>query len=344
MPKSSNKGIIEPLPVPISCSSSASSLNQQHYQIYQQLPAFPHSFPPGVDLNERYMYIEIKDEDLKAPPAAILKLTAPSPKGSSSSSFFRRCNIRQASVAIGFALFFIWVVGYIVNENIYTFFELDYFVARPGNHFSSMATKITLSGDSLINKPFESFDLSGLIQLQLPQHPLMIYNEGSNGNTIAAIRQRLDSILSHESKMMIMFWDTDCSDTNEKTMSEGEVLILRQKYEENLRFVISTSLSSGIEKLAVAGPGLLGEGSVLLSPRFEGKGDMLDAYVEINRRVSIDMGVEFIDVRKVLLENIPVYWVFNRWYLTLDGEHLNRRGTKIVASLFADTISRWLET
>ena len=44
-----------------------------------------------------------------------------------------------------------------------------------------------------------------------------------------------------------------------------------------------------------------------------------------------------------LKSQIPLFWLFYKWYLTDDGEHVNFKGTAIVADKLAEAVGEWLK-
>jgi hypothetical protein len=93
--------------------------------------------------------------------------------------------------------------------------------------------------------------------------------------------------------------------------------------------------------------GILGEGMKVFAPhseRFIKKEGPLKIYNKMNENVAADLGIPFIDVRKVFLKKIPFYQLCYKHCVTYDGEHENDRGTIILAKMFSDVVSAWLTT
>lgn len=120
--------------------------------------------------------------------------------------------------------------------------------------------QVTLFGDSLIDRPFLNLDLDGKIKSYLPQFTLEISNVASSGVKISDMRNRLDEVLDPEVKpdAIILYWDSDVSDVDESKMTSDEVDELRDKYKEDLSYLLS-QLVPNITFVAVAGPGILGD-------------------------------------------------------------------------------------
>jgi len=205
---------------------------------------------------------------------------------------------------------------------------------------------ITLFGDSLINLPSSNFNLLELIQTQLVFGQATVYNSGINGNRIANMLARVDDMLTSTSpSAVILFWDSDCSDVDESTMSSEQVAELRANYTQNLIATCERIFAyPTVTHLAIAGPEVLGEGPIGTPDRFKNKTQMLDDYREINKQVASSFAnVPYIDVRQAFLDAIAEKdWKFYSLYTTVDGEHPNQRGTTIEADLFAQQINAWM--
>lgn len=197
---------------------------------------------------------------------------------------------------------------------------------------------IVLLGDSLIEFPFTLFNLGGLVSDHLKDLNPNVFNEGQGSDTIQRIRNRLPEALSKEPDALFLFWDTDCSDTNEADMTNEEVISVRTQYEENVRYVINSTLSVGTKFVIVSGPVLLGEGPWFMKHKFQGKEEMLEDYININKRICKDMNVTYLDMRTPFLSALPSSWPLSMWVVTFDGEHPNSRGTRIIANQFSDKL------
>jgi hypothetical protein len=110
--------------------------------------------------------------------------------------------------------------------------------------------RIVLLGDSLINRPYELYNLSEKIQSYISQYDYSydISNCGFNGQMIATIRSGplVSCALPKEPHAVIVFWDSDCSNVSEYDMSDNEVAILRAAYKANVAYVIETIIKTGV--------------------------------------------------------------------------------------------------
>ena len=84
---------------------------------------------------------------------------------------------------------------------------------------------------------------------------------------------------------VVLFWDSDVSDVDENSMTDGEIVQLRANYTAALQEVTQSVLCSGAYFI-LAGPEILGEGNLFLPIRFWNKDQMLDDYRTINQNVA----------------------------------------------------------
>jgi hypothetical protein len=197
---------------------------------------------------------------------------------------------------------------------------------------------IALIGDSLIERSSKNNDLLG--KLNKLTSPNISYTQyGSNGAKIATILEKLPTVLATNPDVVILFWDSDCSDINEKTMSNKEIIQLRNNFTTNLKFVIKNVLKTGA-LMAVSGPGVLGEGPFGKPTRFWGKDTMLDDYRSIVKTVTLSYKLEYLDIRQAFLNSYPIFKFYYKGTITKDGEHENETGTKIIANIFANFINK----
>lgn len=109
--------------------------------------------------------------------------------------------------------------------------------------------RVVLLGDSLINRPYELFNLSEKIQSYISQYDYTfdISNCGFNGQRIETIRSGplVDCALPKAPHAVIVFWDSDCSNVSEYDLSESDVATLRAAYKSNVESVIETLLQTG---------------------------------------------------------------------------------------------------
>lgn len=114
---------------------------------------------------------------------------------------------------------------------------------------SNNTLRIVLLGDSLINRPYELYNLSEKIQSYISQYDYTfdISNCGFNGQMIETIRSGplIDCALTKEPHAVIVFWDSDCSNVSEYDLSDEAVATLRAAYKSNVEFVIQIIKNTG---------------------------------------------------------------------------------------------------
>lgn len=194
---------------------------------------------------------------------------------------------------------------------------------------------VALLGDSLINHPYVRYDLPVLMSTFLPGLAVKWYNYGTDGDTIADMSDRVGAMLSvllPTLDAVILLWDSDVSDHSGATHADrtslqvgtflcrflSRLLLLfllnpRSTPDSTLQAAFTANLNATLTTIfvrcptcyvAVAGPGLLGEGP-LFPPTdapplyYWSKGKMLDKYRSLTRRVCASLFVPYIDVRQV---------------------------------------------
>ena len=208
--------------------------------------------------------------------------------------------------------------------------------------------RVVLVGDSLINRPYNHFDLAGKIQSQsnLPHYSLEIVNCGSDGATINRIRNISipDCVLPNQPHAVIVFYHSDVASYDETLMTSSQIVEKHIAYQTDTEAVINILQGTGA-RVALSSMGLLGETkSAWFQPSWQwAKNDLLNSYSEMNREIAYQHNISFLDIRSALKNAIPVTQMSYAWCVTIDGEHENIAGTEIVAQLFAKTIRGWLQ-
>ena len=206
---------------------------------------------------------------------------------------------------------------------------------------------ISLFGDSLVGQTFTNFQFAENMQHDLNEYSINWYNYGVDNDTIERIAKRVSNALFHNPKIVLLLFDSDCSDYTIE-MSDDEEEMTQIKYQTNLADVITRLLNhTSVEHVVVAGPGLLGEGPFLLKSRFQGKTSMLNTYRMLNEEVVNRFPasqVEYVDIRTVLQHALPWYWALSWGYVTIDGEHYNSLGSKIIAKEFTQKFKQYLSS
>jgi lysophospholipase L1-like esterase len=204
--------------------------------------------------------------------------------------------------------------------------------------------RIVFVGDSLVHRTAEEHGLlegirGDLLRLH-PARDFEVLDAGINGNRIADIEARLDrDVIGLRPSAVVLYWDSDVSDVDESRLMPDEVTQTRTTYERNLRTVLVRLQDAGAF-VVMSGPAVIGE-----QPRRRNKKDpQLDAYRAINRRVAASLKVPYVDARRAFFVQRPADTpsTVDRGLLTVDGEHLNRRGADVVRKLFVRALDSWL--
>ena len=209
--------------------------------------------------------------------------------------------------------------------------------------------RVILYGDSLITgnhkQNFGLFPLlSARISSFLPHYNLDIMNFGHAGDGIDAMRQRLSHVLATPADAVVLLWDSDVSAINE---TPDTFQYLRQVYISNLTHIIETIQrnKTGV-RIAIAGPGILGEGPLFKSVSYNvyhEKKILLNKYRAINQQVAAAFNISYIDIRLAYLEALPSYRLAYSGCLTVDGEHENDNGLRIISKLIAQAVFDWID-
>jgi lysophospholipase L1-like esterase len=204
--------------------------------------------------------------------------------------------------------------------------------------------RIVFVGDSLVHSSARDHHLLDRIHEELvrlhPERTFDIVEAGVNGDRIADIRARLDrDVLDLRPHAVVLYWDSDVSDVDERSMTRDEVRQIRAAYDDNVRAVIGRLVASGAYVI-MSGPTLIGE-----RPRRKNEKDaQLDAYRRINMRIASTLKIEYVDTRRPFFARRPAGTPpdVDHGLLTEDGEHLNDDGVDVAQLLFVRAIDAWL--
>lgn len=135
--------------------------------------------------------------------------------------------------------------------------------------------KIALMGDSLMNQACNYLKLADKINEELikinDNIPFnIVYSSFADGGcAIADVREKqMWPVVNYQPNGTILLWDTDVSGVDETVMSTEEVDTLREQFKTDVRVVTSTILNHTSSRMALAGPGILGEDRVLKSAEY----------------------------------------------------------------------------
>jgi hypothetical protein len=113
---------------------------------------------------------------------------------------------------------------------------------------------VAFFGDSLIRNPPRGYNMLGKIEMLIPDFNLNLMDFGVGGDKISDMLHRIDDVLLIHADAMILLWDSDISDIDERQMSPYEVRELRAKYASNISSVINKiKLNSPNVLLAMGG-------------------------------------------------------------------------------------------
>jgi len=199
--------------------------------------------------------------------------------------------------------------------------------------------RIILFGDSLIGSPSEHYGMDKNLLNRISKHFPHLYFEiitsGIGGNKILDLKNRMfiDCIYCRP-EAVIMYWDTDISNPPRDYLDSDDAII---QYKNNLKDVI-TEIKEITKYFAIAGPNLLGE----LPEGKNGRDKYLNLYRDINHDVSLLFNVTYIDIRQAFIDvDKEKGWDESSGYLTMDGEHPSKAGSKIEEDLFYNQLVLW---
>lgn len=237
-----------------------------------------------------------------------------------------------------------------VSGDIILIVVLAVFAFCQADNVNAKIRKLVLLGDSLMANPYNDFALADKIQAKLVNNEtLLILNGGIGGNTIEEILRRtrltlgLYDVQPHD--FVLLFWDSDCSDIDEYSMTPEQKTELRAAYMLHVQQTIEI-IREFTMYVSIAGPELLGEGPQS-DPSFscghwEHKTEMLEDYRNMTHTVANTAGVRYMDMRGAFLSKLPSNWMSCSGALTVDGEHPNDAGADLEASIFAEVLNEWL--
>jgi hypothetical protein len=138
---------------------------------------------------------------------------------------------------------------------------LAFFAFCHADNVNAKKRKLVLLGDSLMANPYNDFALADKIQAKLVNNEtLLILNGGIGGNTIEEILRRTRLTLGlydvQPQDFVLLFWDSDCSDIDEYSMTPEEKTELRAAYMLHVQQTIEI-IREFTMYVSIAGPELL---------------------------------------------------------------------------------------
>lgn len=127
---------------------------------------------------------------------------------------------------------------------------------------------------------------------------------------------------------VILYWDSDVNPgprDGSSAMANSSI----SRYLMDLNWVIE-KLQANCKVVILAGPTLTGE-----LPRGQNPLDaQLDYYTNLNQQTAARYNITFINTRDWYFANLPAGWNHFSGWLTVDGEHPNRRGSTMLRTVF----------
>lgn len=134
--------------------------------------------------------------------------------------------------------------------------------------------KVSLLGDSLMRRAVDFLDLTGEILKVLRDknnsldYDIDFNSSAADSSRIADIRNKqLWPAVDYQPDATIIFWDTDVSDVSEWGMDPQAAEDLRNTFRTNVDYVVGTLLNYTNTRLALTGPGVLGEDRIIKQPK-----------------------------------------------------------------------------
>lgn len=216
----------------------------------------------------------------------------------------------------------------------------------------SNVLRLALYGDSLLAIPCNRYGLLDKLHALInadttkTRVEVRVSNHCWNGAKAEDLLAGLPGLLEMRYDMVIVLWDSDCSNIDEEGLAIPEKTAVREQYRRNILEMFTALHASSPRHVCLSGPVLLGEvGPYLnccLPKRFQGKSPMLDEYRALNRDVARETSCQYLDLRSVFQSEVPACWPFTRWWCTTDGEHFNEKGTEVVAKEISRVVLDWV--
>ena len=226
--------------------------------------------------------------------------------------------------------------------------------------------RVLLVGDSMFGISCRRYGLREKIAAFLPQYSMVFAISGKSAVKARDLRMRLPKILPITNPDVVFLWEnSDISNVNEHKIPADEVAFVRSNYSRNMAWSVeyilnynsdrdtnsnddnNNSSSSGsnqktrgaVKKMALFGPGMLGEGAFLprdpnllstwpeIFPVVQ-KYDHIEVigdYIEMNKEIAWSFNIPHVDIKRLFEEVLPWYRIFYAGWVTSDGEHPNER-------------------
>lgn len=185
-------------------------------------------------------------------------------------------------------------------------------------------------GDSLIDFTDSDYGIISHImkklQIAYPQLAFDAVSVGEGGDQVKRLLARVSNdVLRHNPDCILIYFDSDATDRIDADKSN-----VKNLYYDDLSQLLQICTAQAPGCVGLGGPTLFGE-----LPRGSNTRDaILDEYAKINAQVAAKWNVTYFHTRDIFFSKIPSYWMVPTGYLTLDGEHHNADGAKIIRQIF----------
>lgn len=187
-------------------------------------------------------------------------------------------------------------------------------------------------GDSLIDSSDKSTGfiqhIVDALQQRWPSVAFDAVSAGVGGNTVLALLARVyKDVIPHNPDCIVVYFDSDATDLPDA----GEPSVIA-KYKANMQKLLDILTRQSGRCVGLGGPTVFGE-----LPRNSGlnpRDHIIDAYVAVNEQVASEFNITYWHTRDAFFAQIPPWWSMPSGWLTLDGEHHNPSGVKIIQAFF----------
>jgi hypothetical protein len=187
-------------------------------------------------------------------------------------------------------------------------------------------------GDSLIDESDKSTGfitkIVNALSLRWPTVAFDAVSAGHGGNTVLSLLKRVyKDVIPHNPDCVIVYFESDATDLPEA--AQPEVISI---YKANMRRLLDILTRQSGRCVGLGGPTIFGE-----LPRNSGlnlRDGIMDTYVAANEQVAREFNVTYWHTRDAFFAQIPSWWKMPSGWLTLDGEHHNPSGVKIIQDFF----------
>lgn len=158
---------------------------------------------------------------------------------------------------------------------VFLFIQKEHHVLCSKTCWTGRPLKVALLGDSLMRHLFDYLDFTGQMLVELNKlnssisYDLIYNSTAADSNMIQDIRDnQLFPAINWQPDATFIYWDTDVSDISEWGMSTQDAENLRNTFRSNVDYVVISLLNYTNTKLALTGPGILGEDRVVKQDKY----------------------------------------------------------------------------